>query len=104
MSETELNRRLDHLGRVVSRDQLKREKKREKEMGEASTFGGSVMVIIAAVLAVMGVLSPDKWWLLFVALGLGIGGAKQIELARRRDKQLGPRGRQQDPVTAKADR
>lgn len=87
---SELDRRLERLGKVVSADrkQTRRERKLQKEMGEASVIGGSVMLLIALLLAVFGVLNPDKWWLLFVALGVGVGGARQIDLARRRDKGL----------------
>ncbi len=98
-AETPLNRRLARLARAVTADQamgragrkqLKREQRRDRELGDASVFRGAVMLAIAVALAVMGVLTPDKWWLLFVAMGLGIGGGKQIELARRRDKLSAP--------------
>ncbi len=95
MPDSELTRRLGRLGRVVSADQqltkadrkqLKRKRRREGELRGASVVGGSVMLAVAVALAIAGLLSPDKWWLLFVALGVGIEGGKQIELARRRDR------------------
>lgn len=56
------------------------------------------MVAVAVVLVAMGLLNPDKWWLIFVALGLGLGGAKQIEQARRRDRA----GAEGQPLAARA--
>jgi len=96
--ETELDRRLNRLGRVVTADvklsraqrkEIKREWKRQRELGEASVYAGAAMVAAAIILAVMGVLNPSKFWLLFVALGLGLGGVKQIETARKRDRAPG---------------
>ena len=107
MSDTDLSRRLDRLDKAVTADQklsrsekrqLKRERRREREMKEASVVGGSVMLLAAVVLAVVGVLNPEKWWLLFVALSIGLGGGKQIEQARRRAR-LGPP--QQEPAAVK---
>ncbi len=99
MSETDLSRRLDRLDQVVSADrnlsraqrkQGRRAQRREREGSEASVVRGGAMVLIAVALAVMGVLRPDKWWLLFVALGLGLSGARQLELVRRRGKTKDP--------------
>lgn len=93
--ETELDRRLNRLDRVVRDDvkmsraqrrEIKREFRRQRELGEASIYTGGAMVAAAVILAVMGALNPEKFWLLFVALSFALGGFKQIDIARKRDK------------------
>lgn len=81
----------------------RRERKRADELANASKVGGLVGIAIALVLVGFVLLHPAMWWLLFVALGIGSGGARQFALASRRDAQE-QRARPPAPVEAPAAR
>lgn len=53
-----------------------------------SVAGGVVFLVAATICAVIGVLNPQLWWMVFVALGLGLSGAGQLGSAARRRKEL----------------
>ncbi len=78
--------------RERERQERRRRKKERKleQLREKSPAGGGVMILIAVVMVVMSFLGP--WWLVFVALGLAIGGVSQLgakgEIARL-EKELG---------------
>lgn len=62
----------------------KREKRRERELQSASMPGGIVLLVAALVCLAFSVLRPELWWMVFVALGFGLGGAQQLHLAGQR--------------------
>ncbi len=64
--------------------QSRREAKRARKRDEASGIRGVAMVVAALALAAFAVLRPDLWWLVFVALGVGLGGAQQFALVGER--------------------
>ncbi len=74
----------------MERQRRKKEKKLEELRGRSPATGG-VMLVAAVVLVVLAFITP-LWWLVFVALGLGIGGVSQFgadnEIARL-ERELG---------------
>jgi len=74
--------------RLVKRERRRRERQQRKHQ-EPTTVGGIVFLIAAAICAVMGIVNPHMFWMVFVALGLGLGGAGQLAGAARRRKALG---------------
>ncbi len=75
--------------RRAKRDQLRAER-HDRERAEASTGVGIIMLLAAAGLLAFAVFRPELWWLVFVAMGIGIGGAKQYSLANERDRTALP--------------
>jgi hypothetical protein len=69
----------------------RRKEKRLDELREKSPAGGGVMIAISIVMVAM-VFVGFPWWLVFVALGLAIGGVSQLgtkgEIARL-ERELG---------------
>lgn len=63
------------------------ESKREKAIENASVAGGVFGLVMALVLVGFALTHLQFWWLLFVALGVGSGGAKQLALARERERR-----------------
>lgn len=88
---TELNRALDKKSRREARREAKearRAARRQEERDQASFAGGAFGLIIAAFFAVFALTRPDFWWMVFVALGVGASGARQIGLAAARNRAL----------------
>lgn len=78
-----------HRSREERRERKKAERRRQREMrNPPSVAGGIVMLLAAVVCGVMGVLNPQLWWMVFVALGVGLGGAGQLAGAARQKKEL----------------
>ncbi|MFT3842986.1 MAG: hypothetical protein QM723_38715 [Myxococcaceae bacterium] len=75
----------DRHSRHLERRAERRRAKQEEERRNASFPGGAFALAIAIAIAVYGFTHPQMWWLLFVALGIGSGGARQLALAARRD-------------------
>lgn len=80
--------------RRMAREQLREQQralKRQRELEEANPLMGWVFALAALVMVGMAVLQPDKWWLVFVALGMGaasagiLGRVRQLEKARLRE-------------------
>ncbi len=71
--------------------------KREAEIENASVTGGVFALLMALVLVGYAVTHMHYWWLLFVALGVGSGGAKQLALARERDRERSPAKKEDEP-------
>lgn len=65
----------------------RREKKRKKELENASTVGGTFTLAVAVILVGYAIYNPHMWWLIFVALGIGSGGARQLSLAAKKNKE-----------------
>jgi hypothetical protein len=87
----ELSRALDRRSARAARREAKharRAARREAARDHASYAGGAVALALAACFVVMALTRPDLWWLVFVALGVGANGARQLGLARARDQQL----------------
>jgi hypothetical protein len=70
------------------RREERRQRREQRRQQEPTVAGGVVFLVAAVVCAVMGVLNPQLWWLVFVALGLGLGGAGQLGGAARRRREL----------------
>ncbi len=83
---TRQSRREEKLARREERRRLKREEERES----ASVPGGVFLLAVAVACAAFALLNPQNWWLIFVALGIGSGGARQIALAQQRDRAALP--------------
>lgn len=88
-------RRRERRDERLAHRETRRGDKRQEEIENASIVGGVVALAIALMFAVYALLNPHQWWLIFVAFGIGSGGAKQITMAQRRD-----RAALQDPSTA----
>jgi hypothetical protein len=81
--------------RRARRQREKEERRRERDARHPPSVAVGVVFLTAAVVcAVMGVMNPGLWWMVFVALGLGLSGAGQLASAarRRRDAQPAPKG------------
>lgn len=72
--------------RTRRREERRRRKEdaRRREIEKASGLGGAVMLIIAMACLAFAFVQPEMWWLVFVALGLGVSGAQQITLASQK--------------------
>jgi hypothetical protein len=68
----------------------RRAERRAQERTEASTAGGIVMLLAAVGMAAFAAFRPELWWLVFVALGIGLGGAKQLSLVAERKSSALP--------------
>jgi hypothetical protein len=64
-----------------------REERRQKQRDEASTVVGVAQLLVALAFLAFAALRPDLWWMVFVAMGLGIGGARQLSLASERKRR-----------------
>ncbi len=98
--EAKVGKAFTRLAEQSARAQVREERKaRRRQAREArrhqqpTTAGGVVMLTIAALCAVMGVVNPNLFWMVFVALGLGLGGARQLTEAWRRR----PEGSESEP-------
>ncbi|MFT3706861.1 MAG: hypothetical protein QM817_04260 [Archangium sp.] len=83
--------------RRQERDERK-ERKRQREIENASVPGGAFALAIAVIMVGYGIYNPHMWWLIFVALGIGSGGARQLSLASKKNKELAA----QNPVVVDA--
>lgn len=71
----------------------RRAQRHEKQRAEASSVVGLAQLVVAVAFVAFAVLRPELWWLLFVAMGLGLGGARQLSLAaerRKLEKEVAP--------------
>jgi hypothetical protein len=80
MSSTE-RRELRQRERAAAKAQ-----RRARQLEQASVPGGVFLMAIAAVLVVFAFLSPEMWWLVFVALGVGSSGVRNLALATERSR------------------
>lgn len=85
--------------RLEKRERRRAERQARKQQ-EPTTAGGIVFLIAAVICAVMGIVNPQMWWMVFVALGLGLGGAGQLAGAARRRKELAGEAAEVEPVEA----
>jgi predicted phage tail protein len=101
---TRLNEALDKQSRRQTRREQKaarRAARRQEERENASVAGGVFGLIIAAVLVGFAAFRPEFWWLIFVALGVGGGGARQLGLATARNRlPRGPVVQAPEPIQA----
>ncbi len=87
---TTLEKSASRAERRAERREARRDRKsekREREIANASVPGGVFALAMALLMALYGVSHPQYWWLLFVAFGIGSGGARQLALARARDQK-----------------
>jgi uncharacterized protein YukE len=75
-----------------------RAQKREEQRENASVVGGVFGLLMALVLVAFAVGNLQYWWLVFVALGVGSGGAKQLSLAAERKRLEKPQKKQDDAL------
>lgn len=66
------------------RKRRQREEQRERERQQASLPGGVFFIFMALVCVAFAIMRPELWWMVFVALGLGSAGARQLSLASER--------------------
>jgi F0F1-type ATP synthase assembly protein I len=71
--------------------------KRQKEIDNASVPGGIFGLVMAIAMVGIAITHTQFWWLIFVALGVGSGGAKELALARERDRRQGLGPQQEKP-------
>jgi hypothetical protein len=93
--EEKVGEALTKLAETGHREQVrleKRERRRlereERKQHEPTIAAGIVFLIAAVICAVMGIVNPQTWWMVFVALGLGLGGARQLAGATRQRREL----------------
>ncbi|QRO02969.1 hypothetical protein JRI60_46390 [Archangium violaceum] len=79
-----------NLQRQMAREQ-RRALKRQRRNEEANPLVGWVFAVAALVLTGMAFLRPQVWWLIFVALGMGISSASILGRARQHRLQEGAR-------------
>jgi hypothetical protein len=81
-----LERRQRKADRKREEARRKKEEAQRKEIESSSAIGGTVLMVFAAVCLSFAVMQPELWWMVFVALGLGMGGAKQLQLASQKKR------------------
>lgn len=95
-----------HAARAERRERKREERQRRREERRAqqpSVATGIVFVVAAVLCAALGMLNPQLWWMVFVALGLGLSGAGQLAAAARHRKALPtPQPSAAPPVAAPA--
>lgn len=94
---SEIEKKTEQLAKSTTKEQRKAERRKRREQIKqlrhqrklqqlaehhggrgAAIATGVVMLVFALLTAGIAALHPDKWWLLFVGLGLGMGGAGAI--------------------------
>ena len=70
--------------------QERRALKRQEQRENASVIGGVFGLVLALVMVGFAVTNLQYWWLLFVALGVGSGGARQLSLVAERNRGQQP--------------
>ena len=68
----------------------RRAEERARKRAEASLAGGIVKLVAAVALAAFAALHPELWWLVFVSLGVGLGGAKELGMVAERERATLP--------------
>lgn len=71
------------------RRRREREEQRERQRQQASVPGGLFFMLMALVCLGFAITRPELWWMVFVALGLGSAGARQLHLASERRRLEG---------------
>ncbi|MFY0563479.1 hypothetical protein ACN28E_06500 [Archangium lansingense] len=82
-----------------------RARRRQRELEDANPMMGWVFALAALVMVAMAIRLPDKWWLVFVALGMGaasagiLGRARQLRLQQgeKQDTALQEEARDEEP-------
>lgn len=88
---TKLSRALEKLDEKEQRRSKRREKEEARELkrlqrarrDKPSALTGAVALVAAVFFAVFAVLRPDLWWMVFIALGIGASGARELASASR---------------------
>jgi len=94
LTET-VSRKIEHALDKEKARQTRRERRaeqraerRRQRRAEASVVAGVVYLLVAAACVAYAVLRPEFFWLLFVALGMGLSGARQFrDVAARKQLQ-----------------
>jgi hypothetical protein len=104
MSDSDLDRRLERLDRVLGDGRhasrvdraIRRAERAERKRGHqgkpGSYVSAGVMLTVALICAGVGIFDPHRFWLIWVALGLGLSGGRQLEQAIRASKSALPSG------------
>lgn len=92
--EDKLERAMDTLAEKEARRREKEAQREERrarrrERSAPSIATGVVFLIAAVVCAVVGLTNQQLFWMIFVALGLGISGAGQLTAAARKGREVG---------------
>ncbi len=81
----------------------RREARRQRSIENASVPGGLFALALAAALVGFALTHEHFWWLLFVALGIGTGGAKQLSHAAERKRLAAPPAPEKHEIDALCD-
>lgn len=84
--------------KAARRARREEERRLRRERKQPSVAGGVVFLIAAVICAVMGIVNPQMWWMVFVALGLGLSGAGQLAGAARLKRELAEEAAEDEPV------
>ncbi|MBM4779557.1 MAG: hypothetical protein GQE15_17760 [Archangiaceae bacterium] len=95
---SKLDAKMEKRERRREERRLRREQRRNREHQPPTMAGGIVFLIAAVICAVMGIVNPQMWWMVFVALGLGLGGAGQLAGAARHKRELAEEAADEAPV------
>lgn len=92
--------------RQMRREQAREQKRalrRQHQLDEANPLVGWVFAAVAVLLAAMAVLTSDKWWLIFVALGMGSKAASILGRVHERSRlEVGQGTRPAESLPAEA--
>ena len=75
--------------RREERRATRKELKRERQLEKASVPGGIFALVMALAMVGIAVTQTQFWWLIFVALSVGAGGANQLALVKERERLAG---------------
>jgi hypothetical protein len=76
-----------HAQKEARRERLRREREARHP---PSVAAGVALLAVAALCAVLALLNPHLWWMVFVTLGLGLSGARQLAGASRDQPGVAP--------------
>lgn len=85
------------MGTATGSDRLERREQRRRERDErfvanASAGSGVFRIALAVAMVAFALLHPQFFWFIFVAIGVGTTGMRELTIASRRDAGLAPVG------------
>jgi len=90
------------LQQKLERDRLREERRRRRRAARSRASKPEAFTLAAAALVALGfaVAVPHLWWMVFVALGLGISAGRQFARAIQSDRELAAQQREEDALLA----